>query len=410
MACLNTLKQEIRSVERVFHKTHERFQVVSASVDELSCRFICKGGKKHDITANITETYPHMPPVWFADSEDCSITGAVERLSSTTGLDNHVINQVGILVRSLCKVQGLPEPTPELEKLSLALDMGSGDAKLGSPSNSTSNASGSASASTNGNGSSDAEMDIDYDFDEDCDDDDDDEDNNEEEDEEEDLHLELEDETANKNKEKEGLDSEHLATLERLKANQRQDYLQGTVTGSVQASDRLMKELRDIYRSDTFKKGIYSIDLINDSLYEWKIKLKGVDKDSPLYADLMTLKEREGKDFIELNMLFKENYPFEPPFVRVVHPLMSGGYVLLGGAICMELLTKQGWSSAYTIEAVIMQIAATFVKGKARIQFGGNKVSASSGQYSLARAQQSYKSLVQIHEKNGWYTPPKADG
>jgi len=44
--------------------------------------------------------------------------------------------------------------------------------------------------------------------------------------------------------------------------------------------------------------------------------------------------------------------------------------VLHGGAICMELLTKQGWSSAYTVEAVIMQIAATFVKGKARIQFG----------------------------------------
>lgn len=40
----------------------------------------------------------------------------------------------------------------------------------------------------------------------------------------------------------------------------------------------------------------------------------------------------------------------------------------------MELLTKQGWSSAYTVEAVIMQIAATLVKGKARIQFGAPKV------------------------------------
>ena len=62
----------------------------------------------------------------------------------------------------------------------------------------------------------------------------------------------------------------------------------------------------------------------------------------------------------------------------------------------MELLTKQGWSSAYTVEAIILQISATLVKGKARIQFNGNK-----GQYSLARAQQSFKSLVQIHEKNG---------
>lgn len=70
--------------------------------------------------------------------------------------------------------------------------------------------------------------------------------------------------------------------------------------------------------------------------------------------------------------------------------------MLGGGAICMELLTKQGWSSAYTVEAIILQISATLVKGKARIQFTGNK-----GQYSLARAQQSFKSLVQIHEKNG---------
>ncbi len=61
--------------------------------------------------------------------------------------------------------------------------------------------------------------------------------------------------------------------------------------------------------------------------------------------------------------------------MRVVFPVLTGGYVLGGGAICMELLTKQGWSSAYTIEAVILQIAATLVKGKARIQFGASKVS-----------------------------------
>jgi len=54
----------------------------------------------------------------------------------------------------------------------------------------------------------------------------------------------------------EEMDLEHLATLERLRQNQRQDYLKGSVCGSVQATDRLMKELRDIYRSDSFKKGM----------------------------------------------------------------------------------------------------------------------------------------------------------
>ena len=59
-----------------------------------------------------------------------------------------------------------------------------------------------------------------------------------------------------------------------------------------------------------------------------------------------------------------------------------------------------------------MQIAATLVKGKARIKFEAPKVSSDysspntkynllQGTYSLARAQQSFKSLVHIHEKNG---------
>lgn len=33
--------------------------------------------------------------------------------------------------------------------------------------------------------------------------------------------------------------------------------LQGAVSGSVQASDRLMKELREIYRSQSYKTGMY---------------------------------------------------------------------------------------------------------------------------------------------------------
>ena len=39
----------------------------------------------------------------------------------------------------------------------------------------------------------------------------------------------------------------------------------------------------------------------------------------------------------------------------------------------MELLTPQGWSSAYSIEALIMQIFATIVKGKGRIDFAATK-------------------------------------
>ena len=36
------------------------------------------------------------------------------------------------------------------------------------------------------------------------------------------------------------------------------------------------------------------MELVNDSLYEWNVKICRVDTDSPLAADLVTLKEREG--------------------------------------------------------------------------------------------------------------------
>ena len=45
-------------------------------------------------------------------------------------------------------------------------------------------------------------------------------------------------------------------------------------TSSVQATDRLMKELRDIFRSQAYKNGDYIIELVDESLYEWNVKVK----------------------------------------------------------------------------------------------------------------------------------------
>lgn len=235
----------------------------------------------------------------------------------------------------------------------------------------------------------------------------DDDDDEEDEDDDDDDHIEMDDDssaTTLKAKD-DGLSSEHHAKLEKLRQQHRDSYMKGTPYGSVQATDRLMKELREVYKSDSFKSGVFTVELVDDSLYEWHVKLSIVDPDSPLHTDLLQMKDK-GKDHILLHISYKDNYPFAPPFVRIVYPVLTGGYVLNGGAICMELLTKQGWSSAYTIEALIMQIAATLVKGKARVSLAKN----GHTHYSYQKALATFKSLSQIHEKNGWYTPPKADG
>ncbi|XP_050758942.1 ubiquitin-conjugating enzyme E2 Q2 isoform X2 [Pelecanus crispus] len=337
------LKAELKFLESIFDKDHERFRIVSWKLDELHCQFVLlpppPGSSPQPpppltIHCNITESYPSSSPIWFVESDDPNLTSVLERLED---------------IKKSNTLNGTTEEVTSEEEEEE--DMGE-----------------------------DIE-DLDH------------------------YDMKEEEPVDGKKSEDEGIEKENLAILEKIRKNQRQDHLNGAVSGSVQASDRLMKELRDIYRSQSYKTGIYSVELVNDSLYEWHVKLLKVDPDSPLHSDLQVLKEKEGVEYILLNFSFKDNFPFDPPFVRVVSPVLTGGYVLGGGALCMELLTKQGWSSAYSIESVIMQINATLVKGKARVQFGANK-----NQYNLARAQQSYKSLVQIHEKNGWYTPPKEDG
>ncbi|XP_009468034.1 PREDICTED: ubiquitin-conjugating enzyme E2 Q2 [Nipponia nippon] len=315
------------------------------------------------------ESYPSSSPIWFVESDDPNLTSVLERLEDIKKSNTLLLQQLKRLICDLCRLYNLPQH-PDVEMLDQPLPAGQ---------------NGTTEEVT-------SEEEEEEDMGEDIEDLD---------------HYDMKEEEPvdGKKSEDEGIEKENLAILEKIRKNQRQDHLNGAVSGSVQASDRLMKELRDIYRSQSYKTGIYSVELVNDSLYEWHVKLLKVDPDSPLHSDLQVLKEKEGVEYILLNFSFKDNFPFDPPFVRVVSPVLTGGYVLGGGALCMELLTKQGWSSAYSIESVIMQINATLVKGKARVHFGANK-----NQYNLARAQQSYKSLVQIHEKNGWYTPPKEDG
>ena len=52
-----------------------------------------------------------------------------------------------------------------------------------------------------------------------------------------------------------GITDENKAILEKVRLNTRQEYLQGAASGSVRATDRLMRELQDIYRSTNFKSG-----------------------------------------------------------------------------------------------------------------------------------------------------------
>lgn len=172
-------------------------------------------------------------------------------------------------------------------------------------------------------------------------------------------------------------------------------------------------------KKDTRKDG-FTAGIIDDNLYEWQVNLFGFDVKEPIGRDLKEYQSRFGLDHIELNIKFPPEYPFKPPFVRVVRPGILGGYVLEGGALCMELLTPMGWSSgvlprcrartnlcvfvAYVMDALIPQLMATLVEGKARIIMQPNT------HYDERVARSTFDYIVETHKRDGWYTPPKTKG
>ncbi|EDL10561.1 RIKEN cDNA E330021D16 [Mus musculus] len=367
------LKAELEFLASIFHKDHERLRIVSWHLDDLQCQFLVPEATAGSppspppltLHCTITESYPSSPAMWFVDSDDPDLTSILERLENSKP-DSSLSQQLKWLICELCRLYNLPEHL-DVEMLDQPVPI--------------------AQKATIKDGSSEEDEDASYGLDDS------------------DYYDMKEEETSSeKTSENEGLEKEDLEILENIQKNLWQKNASGATSGSVCASDRLMKELREIYRSQSYKSGTFSVELINDSLYDWHVKLRKVDPDSCLYRDLQRLKQKEGIDYILLNFSFKDNFPFDPPFVRVVLPVLSDGYVLDGGALCMELLTNQGWSSAYSIESVILQINATLVKGKARVRFGVDN------HYTEQVARRVYKSMVLKHEKSGWFTPPQKDG
>ncbi|XP_028042002.1 ubiquitin-conjugating enzyme E2Q-like protein 1 [Bombyx mandarina] len=167
---------------------------------------------------------------------------------------------------------------------------------------------------------------------------------------------------------------------------------------------RLMKELKEIKRlQESRPDPVFTVELVNDNLFEWHVRLHQIDPESDLATDLRELHIPN----ILLHLVFPENFPFAPPFMRVIEPRIEKGFVMEGGAICMELLTPRGWASAYTVEAVVMQFAASVVKGQGRVARAPTRPSC---EFSRRRAEEAFRSVVKTHDKYGWVTPALSDG
>ena len=128
---------------------------------------------------------------------------------------------------------------------------------------------------------------------------------------------------------------------------------------------RLMREFKILSEQDQDTLG-FRFEVEDDTNFNvWKIYIKDFEGNDNIHNDMKTLNIKE----VELEFNFNENYPFEPPFVRVIYPRFDfrTGHVTVGGSICMELLTNQGWDPTTSISTVITYVKSAILEGDGRI-------------------------------------------
>ncbi|KAF2642519.1 ubiquitin-conjugating enzyme E2 Q2 [Massarina eburnea CBS 473.64] len=174
---------------------------------------------------------------------------------------------------------------------------------------------------------------------------------------------------------------------------------------SLQATKRLMRDFQDIIKvqnSQPLHELGWHIDEDKiDNMYQWIVELHSFDPKLPLAQDM---KKKDYKSIV-MELRFGKDYPMSPPFVRVIRPRFlgfrqgGGGHVTVGGAMCMQLLTNDGWSAVSSIESVLLQVRVAITStdpNPARLVMHGRQ------DYGVGEAVEAYMRACQIH---GWTVP-----
>lgn len=172
-------------------------------------------------------------------------------------------------------------------------------------------------------------------------------------------------------------------------------------------SGRIMKELRDMTQADTVNNDDikYEFRYSDDNIMIWEFDMLASNfmdfskpVDSPeqpdLYRDCLAMRV----DRIKFEIRLPEDYPFSPPFVRIVSPRFQQmtGYVTYGGSICFELLTKGGWVAAMSVVKVMIAVMINMIEGKARLDRHSPYK-----EYGYKEAVDAYGRILQAH-KHDW--------
>jgi ubiquitin-conjugating enzyme E2 Q len=184
--------------------------------------------------------------------------------------------------------------------------------------------------------------------------------------------------------------------------------LQPPVYATPLASRALMSELKRFRKSQATTQqhelGWYMDTDRIENIYQWIVELHSFDYSTTLAQDM----RRMGITSIVTELRFSPDFPMTPPFVRIIRPRFlpfsdgGGGNVTIGGSMCMELLTTQGWAPTNSIDSVLLQIKFAMVSAEppARLLRGAN--AERSVDYGVGEAVEAY---IRACQRHGWEVP-----
>lgn len=154
---------------------------------------------------------------------------------------------------------------------------------------------------------------------------------------------------------------------------------------------KLIKEYSIISKSDPSKNG-FIVEPDEDNFFLWNVFINKFDDNYPIAKDMIKYKIEK----IHLEINFPKDYPFYPPFIRIISPRFQyqTGHITSKGALCFELLTPKSWSPAYSIESLIVQIKAMIIEGNGKLDDINYNVP-----YTLQEARESFNLVARGH---GW--------
>jgi ubiquitin-protein ligase len=165
--------------------------------------------------------------------------------------------------------------------------------------------------------------------------------------------------------------------------------------GSVAATKRLLNEYR--YLSASKECTGISVAFERENLYIWLVSLDMNQFEVPqeLKRDFTAYAQHTKRPMmLEFEVRFGHNFPFSPPFLRIVRPRFAfhTGHVTVGGSICMQSLTSSGWIPVRTVESVFIEILFNMGEGGARLD-----LSRLGQDYSLEEAEEAFTRVAKQH-------------